>query len=106
MAIESNNMRRQKRNNYRRANKVIQGCITVTSEECNGNAEKMVRRFTKKVKNDGIIDEFRERIRFRKPSDLRRQKKAATRKKIEKANRERETLFNPRERSRFSGRRR
>ena len=79
------------------------GEMLVTADH--GNAEKMVRRFTKKVKNDGIIEEFRDRIRFRKPSDIRRQKKAATRKKIEKANRERETLLNPRERSRFSGRR-
>ena len=33
--------------------KPMSGVITVTAEECAGNPDKMVRRFTKKVKNEG-----------------------------------------------------
>jgi ribosomal protein S21 len=55
----------------------------------------MVRRFVKKVKNDGLLDEARARRMYTKPSELRRQKKAAVRKLIEKVNKQRDSLFNP-----------
>jgi len=90
-------MRNTRRNNNRKHRK-INGCITVNQEECHGDAERMVRRFIKKVKNDGILDEARSRTTFTKPSELRRQKKAAIRKTIEKVNKQRQDLFNPGER--------
>ena len=33
-------------------------CVTVTAAECGGNAEKMVRKFSKKVKKEGITAEI------------------------------------------------
>ena len=36
--------------------------------------EKLIRRFRRKVKKLGIIDEFRKRQRFKKPSEKRREK--------------------------------
>ena len=86
------------RNNRRKFNKrekKINGCITVTSDDCNGDAEKMVRRFIKRVKNEGILEEVRGRRTFTKPSEVKRHKKAAIRKTIEKVNKQRQDLFNP-----------
>ena len=56
--------------NYRNK-KEIRTCVTVTAEECHNNTEKMVRRFIKKVKNDGIVDEFRFSNTGRKQSRYR-----------------------------------
>ena len=39
-------------------NKDITTCVTVTDKECHGNTEKMVRRFLKKVKKEGIVEEI------------------------------------------------
>lgn len=42
----------------------------------NESFEKMVRRFIKKVKKEGILDEVRERRRYMKPSEKKRLKRA------------------------------
>lgn len=46
--------------------------IQVTSEECDGSFDRMLRRFVRKTKDDGILDELRDRRGFRKPSEERR----------------------------------
>lgn len=46
----------------------------VTADECNGDLEKMIKRFSKKVKKEGIIAECLERKQYTKPSVLRRRK--------------------------------
>ena len=91
-------MRNNRKNN--RGPREIRTCITVTAAECNDNPDKMVRRFIKKVKNDGIVEEFRSRATYMKPSESRRLKKAAERKKIEKANKQRQALLIPRDKKR------
>jgi len=55
--------------------------VIVTSKECRGNAEKIIRRFIKKTKKEGIVDEMRDRRYYKKPSDKKRedQKKAERR---------------------------
>ncbi len=82
--------------NYKNRNKMnpINTNIVVRAEECGGNAEKMVRRFIKKVKKDGIIDECRERTHFKKPTAVRAEKKRARQRLINKVNRKRDELFN------------
>ena len=40
-------MRRQRNNNF---TKNINGCITVTAQECGDNADRMVRKFIKKAR--------------------------------------------------------
>jgi ribosomal protein S21 len=55
----------------------------------------MVRKFIKKVKRDGIIDEFRDRTHYRKPSMVKRIKNAARQRLIDKVNKRREELFTP-----------
>tara|TARA_R100001510_G_C7626170_1_gene185996 strand:+ start:140 stop:421 length:282 start_codon:yes stop_codon:yes gene_type:complete len=68
--------------------------ITVTAAECNGNVEKMIRRFSKKVKKDGIIEEYRDRTHYVKPTTRRAEQKRLRRRLIEKVNKKREELFN------------
>jgi ribosomal protein S21 len=41
----------------------------------NEQPERMIRRFTKKVKKEGILEEVRERKYYVKPSEERRKKK-------------------------------
>jgi ribosomal protein S21 len=84
------------RHNKQKRNFTFNTCITVTSEECRGDAEKMVRKFCKKVKKDGIVDEFRERTHFKKQTIVRAEKKRAKKRLIEKVNRRAKELLNPR----------
>ena len=41
---------------YKNRRNQITSLVTVTSEECGGNPEKMIKKFSKKVKRDGILD--------------------------------------------------
>ena len=65
--------------------------VIVTSKECRGNAEKMIRRFIKKTKKEGIVDEMRDRRYYKKPSDKKRedQKKAERRRIRDEAKKQR-----------------
>jgi len=46
----------------------------VTSKECRGNVERMIRRFIKKTKKERILDEIRDRRFHEKPSVKKRKK--------------------------------
>jgi ribosomal protein S21 len=85
-------MRKQRNKKFQ---KNISGCITVTAQECGDNNERMVRKFIKKAKKEGIVEEFRSRTRFKKPSVLKSEKKANRQRVIDKVNRDRDELFNP-----------
>jgi len=72
--------------------------VTVTAKQCRGNHEKMIRKFIKKCKKEGILEELRERRYFKKPSDkkrhakqaaIRRQKRKVAKEKAREARRER-----------------
>ena len=52
----------------------------VTAKECRGHADKMIRKFIRKTKKEGILEEARDRRYYEKPS-------VAKRKKSEKARR-------------------
>ncbi len=54
--------------------------MEVTLEECNGNFEVMIRRFLKKVKNSGIMQEYKEHTYYIKPSQKKNEKKRSKRK--------------------------
>ena len=87
-------MRKKNRRNWRRQPAPLTTCITVSAEECQDNSERMVRKFIKKVKKEGIIDELRDRRHFKKPTEKRREKKRNTKRLIQKENKRREQLFN------------
>jgi ribosomal protein S21 len=93
----------------RNRRKQINSLITVTSEECGGNPERMIKKFSKKVKRDGILEESRERMRFKKNSAKRSEDKRKRKRLIENLNKKQKELINIRDgvsRSRNTGRRR
>tara|TARA_R110002012_G_scaffold66477_1_gene173738 strand:+ start:693 stop:920 length:228 start_codon:yes stop_codon:yes gene_type:complete len=49
--------------------------VTVRAKDRNAPAEKLIRKFIRKVKKAGIIEEVRERTYYTKPSDLKRLKR-------------------------------
>lgn len=47
--------------------------LQVTAEEVDGSFDRMLRRFVRRTRDDGILDEVRDRNRgFRKPSEQKR----------------------------------
>ena len=50
--------------------------VSVTSRECRGNNEKMIRKFNKKVKKERIIEQIKDRRRYKKPSVAKKEKRA------------------------------
>ena len=49
--------------------------VVVTSRECRGNAEKMIRKFIKKTKRERIIEEVKDRRYYKKPSVKKKEKR-------------------------------
>jgi ribosomal protein S21 len=49
--------------------------VSVHVRQCGGNVEKMIRRFIKKTKKERIIEQVRDRKYYKKPSDLKREKR-------------------------------
>ena len=60
----------------------------------NENIEKMIRRFTKKCKKERVVENFRDRARYEKPSIKRKREKAHRKKVLEKLRIEREKKLN------------
>ena len=82
----------------KRKNKLIEPCVVVHAEDNNGDAERMIRRFRKMVKMEGIIEEVRNRRYFKAPSEKRREEKEERQRLINKVNRRRDELLKPRDR--------
>ncbi len=49
--------------------------FVVTAKECRGNVDKMVRKFIRKTKSEGIVEECVDRKYYKKPSVSKRQKR-------------------------------
>ena len=49
--------------------------VSVHVRQCGGNVEKMIRKFIKKTKKERIIEQVRDRKHYKKPSDLKREKR-------------------------------
>ena len=60
------NMRRNKKTNTN---------ASVSLKECRGNVERMIRRFSKKVKKERIIEEIKDRRFFKKRSVAKKEKR-------------------------------
>ena len=50
--------------------------VLVTSKECRGNHERMIRRFIKKCKKERVIERYKDKQRYKKPSEKKRDKRA------------------------------
>ena len=49
--------------------------VTVTARECRNNNERMIRKFCKKVKKERIIEQVKDRRRYKKPSVAKKEKR-------------------------------
>jgi small subunit ribosomal protein S21 len=56
-------------------------------------AERLIRRFSKKVKKVGVLDEYRDRMYYEKPSKTKRLKKIRRKKIAQKLQREKEAKY-------------
>ena len=50
--------------------------VVVTSKECRGNHERMIRKFIKKTKKEKIIEQVKDRKHYKKPSVKKREDRA------------------------------
>lgn len=57
------------------------------------STERMIRRFTKKVKKDGILEEFKDRRYYEKPSKAKRMKKIRRKRIAQKLQRDKEARY-------------
>ena len=51
--------------------------VVVTARQCRGNHDKMIRKFIKKCKKEGIMEQIRDRRYFKKTSEVKRHAKQA-----------------------------
>jgi ribosomal protein S21 len=58
--------------------------VEVRRRDKREHPDAIIKRFMKKVKNSKILDLYRERMRYQKPSDKRRRQKARRKKVLEK----------------------
>ena len=79
--------------NFKKKTHSISTVLTVTAEECGNNSDRMIRKFIKKVKRDGIIEEVRDRKYYKKPTAVRTEEKRNRKRLIEKINKERSGLL-------------
>jgi ribosomal protein S21 len=49
--------------------------VSVRNKDLNAPAEKLIRKFIRKVKKAGILEEYRDRRYYTKPSDAKRLKR-------------------------------
>ena len=87
-----------------RKNKDINGVLEVRNTK-DGDNEILVKRFTRKVRNSGIIEEFRMRTHFTSNSEKRRAKKLEKERLIRKVNQRREGLLSGMGRTKFDKKR-
>ena len=50
--------------------------VSVSARECKNNHERMIRRFLKKTKKAKIIEQCKARARYKKPSVVKKEKRA------------------------------
>ena len=55
--------------------------------------ERLIRRFTNKVKKEGIMEEYRKRQHYEKPSIKKRRKKMRRKQIVQKLQREQEARY-------------
>ena len=56
--------------------------VEVRLEEVRGDQVRLIKRFVKKTKKSGILDEYKERMFFEKKSDKKRRKKKLSKRKV------------------------
>ena len=72
--------------------------VVVKSKECRGNHERMIRRFIKKCKKERIIEQYRDKQRYKKPSEKKRDKRARAQRERKRQEAKRQRLLEKRSR--------
>ena len=49
--------------------------VIVHARECRNNNERLIRKFSKKVKKERIIEQVKDRRRYKKPSVVKKEKR-------------------------------
>lgn len=62
---------------------------SVSLKQCRGNVERMIRRFTKKVKKERIIEDFKDKRYHKKPSVAKKEKRIRAERRRKKEERKR-----------------
>jgi len=73
--------------------------VGVTAKECKNNTERMIRKFIKKVKKERIIEEVRNRKRYKKPSVCKKEKRIRAQRMRLKEERKRQRMQQKRNRN-------
>jgi ribosomal protein S21 len=68
--------------------------VQVSLRQTRGDSNKLIRKFIKKCKKEKIVDEYRERMFYEKPSTKRRRLKKRKKENARKAQRERDKKLN------------
>tara|TARA_R110002020_G_scaffold216994_9_gene424832 strand:+ start:2035 stop:2259 length:225 start_codon:yes stop_codon:yes gene_type:complete len=63
--------------------------VSVSLEEVGGNPHRLIKKFIKKCKKEKIVEEYRDRLFYEKPSARRRKEKQRKLRNARKANAER-----------------
>ena len=75
--------------------------VSVSARECRGNVERMIRRFTKKVKKARIIEEVKDRRYHKKPSVAKKEKRIRAERRRRKEERKRARAQENRDRKKY-----
>tara|TARA_Y100000004_G_scaffold177905_1_gene219943 strand:+ start:633 stop:854 length:222 start_codon:yes stop_codon:yes gene_type:complete len=59
--------------------------VEVSLDEVKGDSNRLIRKFIKKVKKSGILELYREKTRFEKPSDKKRRQNKRKKQNAKKA---------------------
>ena len=62
------------------------GHVEVTIAECHGDTSRMIKKFMKKVKNEKIIEDFRRKDFYEKPSVTNARKRKRRKKVTQRLN--------------------
>ena len=84
----------KKRGQNNRSPKKISGCLEVSLEPNSKiTSEALVRKFIKKAKKEGIVEESRARRFFKSPSEKNRERKRDRERLLEKVKQKEKELF-------------
>jgi len=75
--------------------------VSVSLKQCRGNVERMIRRFSKKVKKERIIEEVRDRRYHKKASVAKRDKRIRAERRRRKEERKRARAQENRDRKKY-----
>jgi small subunit ribosomal protein S21 len=74
---------------------------SVSLKQCRGNVERMIRRFTKKVKKERIIEDFKDKRYYKKPSVAKKEKRIRAERRRRKEERKRTRTQENRDRKKY-----